>query len=313
MPQESGGARRGGWQNVPMSDYERIARVIRFIDAHSVEQPSLAVLAAEAGLSEFHFHRLFSAWAGVTPKDFLQCLSLTHARALLQSGHTVLDAALEAGLSGPGRLHDLTVSLEAATPGEIKSGGEGWTLIAGFADTPFGECLIARSPRGICHVSFLEPGFRREDALNALRADWPRAGLQFDDVAAGEVAVRMFVPPRERLSAARAPRLRVLVRGSTFQVQIWRALLEIPSGALLSYGGLAAAVGKPSAARAVGSAVAKNNIAFLIPCHRVIRETGIVGEYRWGRDRKRALLAWEGSRAAIQGGPGGASSLWGST
>ena len=284
-----------------MNDYERIARVIRYIDVHKAEQPSLEVLAREAGLSAFHFHRLFSAWVGVTPKDFLQCLSIAHAQALLREGRTVLDAALEAGLSGPGRLHDLAVSLEAATPGEIKSGGEGWTLVAGFAETPFGECLIAQSPRGICHVSFIEQAIHRGDALNALRADWPRAGLHRDDVAAADIAEQMFVSPNERPAAVRAPRLRVWVRGSTFQVQVWRALLAIPSGALLSYGGLAVALGKPSAARAVGSAVAKNNIAFLIPCHRVIRETGVVGEYRWGHDRKRAMLAWEGSRAALRG------------
>lgn len=281
-----------------MNDYERIARLIRYIDLHRARQPSLAVLAGEAGLSVFHFHRLFSAWAGVTPKDFLQCLSLSHARALLLEGESVLDAAYAAGLSGPGRLHDLSVSLDSATPGEIKSGGEGWTLKAGFALTPFGECLIAMAPRGICHMSFLDDVNGRDAALQALKDEWPRATLHRDDVAAREMAARMFVSPASQQASTRprAPQLRVLVRGSAFQVRVWRALLVIPSGALVSYGGLARALGSPSAARAVGSAVAKNQIACLIPCHRVIRETGVVGEYRWGRERKRVMLAWEGTR-----------------
>jgi AraC family transcriptional regulator of adaptative response/methylated-DNA-[protein]-cysteine methyltransferase len=279
-----------------MNDYERIASLIRYIDLHRTEQPSLEVLAAEAGLSSFHFHRLFSAWAGVTPKDFLQCLSLAHARALLREGETVLDAAYAAGLSGPGRLHDLSVSLDAATPGEIKSGGEGWDLKYGFSQTPFGECLVAMAPRGVCHLSFLDDGMDHEGALQALREEWPRAELRRDDKAARDMAATMFLAPENQPNA---PRLRVLVRGSAFQVRVWRALLAIPSGALVSYGGLARSLGSPSAARAVGSAVAKNNIAYLIPCHRVIRETGVVGEYRWGHERKRAMLAWEGLRPGL--------------
>ena len=280
-----------------MNEYERIARVIRFIDTHRSEQPSLEVLADHAGLSPFHFHRLFSAWAGVTPKDFLQCLTLAHARSLLRQGESVLEAAYAAGLSGPGRLHDLALSLEAATPGEIKSGGEGWTLNAGFADSPFGECLIAVAPRGICHVSFVQQGRGVEGALADLQCAWPRAILRRDDAAARDIAREMFLPHGER---ACAPSLRVLVRGSTFQVRVWRALLAIPAGALVSYGGLAKSLNSPSGARAVGSAVAQNSVAYLIPCHRVIRETGVVGEYRWGHERKRAILAWEGARRVVQ-------------
>jgi len=238
-----------------MNDYERIARIIRFIDTHRGGQPSLEVLGA------------------------------AHA----------------AGLSGPGRLHDLALSLEAATPGEIKSGGEGWMLSAGFADTPFGACLIAQSPRGICHVSFAQEGQGIEDALAVLQQDWPRAVVRRDDKAARQLAQRMFAPPGGQ---AHAQSLRVLVRGSTFQVRVWRALLQIPAGALVSYGGLAGLLDRPSAARAVGSALARNRIAFLIPCHRVIRETGVVGEYRWGNERKRAILAWEGARRASEAAPG---------
>ena len=285
-----------------MNDYQRIARVIRYIDAHRSEQPSLEVLAAQAGLSPFHFHRLFSAWAGITPKDFLQCLTLAHARALLRRGESVLGAAIDAGLSGPGRLHDLAVGLEAATPGEIKSGGAGWVIEAGFAPSPFGDCLIAVSPRGICHLSFAQEGQSREDALRALHLEWPAAQWRRDDAVATRLIPLLFASGKV---VAHAQPLRLLVRGSTFQVRVWRALLQIPEGELVSYGGLASALGAPSAARAVGSAVARNSIACLIPCHRVIRETGVVGEYRWGHERKRALLAWEGARRAAQGSAGG--------
>jgi len=274
-----------------MDDYQRIARVIRYLDEDHRSQPDLATLAERAGLSPFHFHRLFSAWAGVTPKDFLQCLTLTHAKALLRAGQSVLDAALSAGLSGPGRLHDLCVSLEAASPGEWKSGGEGWTIVAGLADSPFGRCLIGESPRGICHLSFIE-SIDGGTELTALAADWPRARVQRDDGAAARLASRVFERPDR---AGSRPALRAWVRGTPFQVRVWRALLALPPGTLVSYGRLAAALGKPTAARAVGTAVGHNPLAYLIPCHRVIRETGVIGDYRWGRTRKRAIVAWEGA------------------
>jgi AraC family transcriptional regulator of adaptative response/methylated-DNA-[protein]-cysteine methyltransferase len=277
-----------------MNDYERIARVIRYLDEHHAEQPDLAALAKRAGLSPFHFHRLFSAWAGVTPKDFLQCLTLARVKQSLQSGKSILDSALDAGLSGPGRAHDLCVNLEAASPGEMKSGGAGWTLIAGFAETPFGKCLIAESPRGICHLAFVEPE-EKDAAWNELQANWPNARLRRNDSAAAKIAAQIFTRTPRRSRAA----LRALVQGTPFQVRVWRALVEIPSGQLTSYGRLAASLGIPSAARAVGSAVGANSISYLIPCHRVIRETGVIGEYRWGKFRKRALLAWENAvRAA---------------
>jgi AraC family transcriptional regulator of adaptative response/methylated-DNA-[protein]-cysteine methyltransferase len=272
-----------------MNDYERIARVIRHLDACHTEQPDLASLAEIAGLSPFHFHRLFTAWAGITPKDFLQCLTLTHAKALLRKGRSVLETALEAGLSGPGRLHDLCVILEAASPGEVKSGGAGWTISAGFADSPFGRCLIGESPRGLCHLSFIDAG-ESAAALYVLREHWPRARLQRDDDAAARQAEGIFKPPT---SSHSRPALRAMVKGTTFQMQVWRALLQVPSGTLISYGRVAAALDKPAAARAVGTAVGHNPLAWLIPCHRVIRETGLIGDYRWGRVRKRAMVAWE--------------------
>jgi AraC family transcriptional regulator, regulatory protein of adaptative response / methylated-DNA-[protein]-cysteine methyltransferase len=276
-----------------MNDYERIARVIRYLDEHHAEQPDLAALAKRAGLSPFHFHRLFSAWAGVTPKDFLQYLTLSRVKQSLQSGKSILDSALDAGLSGPGRAHDLCVNLEAASPGEMKSGGAGWTLIAGFAETPFGKCLIAESPRGICHLAFVEPE-EKEAAWDELHANWPNARLRRNDSAAAKIAAQIFTRTPRRSRAA----WRAFVQGTPFQVRVWRALVEIPPGQLTSYGRLAASLGIPSAARAVGSAVGANSISYLIPCHRVIRETGVIGEYRWGQFRKRALLAWENAARA---------------
>jgi len=278
-------------QNIPMNDYQRIALVIRHLDECHAEQPDLASLAAYVGLSPFHFHRLFSAWAAITPKDFLQCLTLAHAKELLRKGESVTAAALKSGLSGPGRLHDLCVSLEAASPGELKSGGEGWTIAAGFADSPFGPCLVAESPRGICRLDFIESE-NGEGEWCALQDNWPRALLHRDDATATRLAERIFA----RSSAVSSgPALRAFVQGSAFQLRVWRALLQVEPGTVVSYGRLATALGKPAAARAVGSAVAKNPLAYLIPCHRVIRETGIVGDYRWGRVRKRAIMAWESS------------------
>ncbi len=272
-----------------MNDYERIAQVIRFLDARHVEQPALTTLAGRAGLSPFHFHRLFATWAGVTPKDFLQCLTLAHAKELLREGTPILDVALESGLSGPGRLHDLCVNLEAASPGELKSGGAGWIISFGFADSPFGKCLIAESPRGICHLSFVE---NEKTSLTQLQNDWPQAKLKRDDHVAERLAARIFVRPD---SSHSQPPLRAFVRGTPFQVRVWRALLQVEHGTATSYGRLAGLIDKPSAARAVGSAVAKNPLAYLIPCHRVIRETGVTGDYHWGPIRKRAIIAWESS------------------
>jgi AraC family transcriptional regulator, regulatory protein of adaptative response / methylated-DNA-[protein]-cysteine methyltransferase len=272
-----------------MSDYERIARVIRHLDAHHTAQPSLAELAGQLGLSSFHFHRLFATWAGVTPKDFLQCLTLAHVKQLLRAGESVLDAALAAGLSGPGRLHDLCVSLEAASPGEMKSGGRGWQIVFGFAETPFGECMMAESPRGICHLAFTD-GEDPAQTQAALRRNWPEATFTQNNRVARRRAAAIF--SRTHGNTPRS-NLRAFVKGSPFQVRVWTALLRIPPGSLTTYGRLAAAIGYPSAARAVGSAVGHNPVAYLIPCHRVIRETGVMGGYRWDPIRKRAMVAWE--------------------
>ncbi|HWD91003.1 MAG TPA: methylated-DNA--[protein]-cysteine S-methyltransferase [Verrucomicrobiae bacterium] len=276
-----------------MNDYERIARVIRYLDEHHAEQPDLAALAESAGLSPFHFHRLFSAWAGVTPKDFLQCLTLAHVKESLRAGKSILASALDAGLSGPGRAHDLCVTLEAASPGEMKSGGAGWTIIAGFAETPFGTCLLAESPRGICHLAFIEPE-DKEAAWNELHENWPNARLRRNDSASAKIAAQIF----SRAPRRSGPALRAFVQGTPFQLRVWRALMQIPAGRLSTYGRLAEKLGQPTAARAVGSAVGANSLAYIIPCHRVIRETGVIGEYRWGGIRKRALVAWENAARA---------------
>jgi AraC family transcriptional regulator, regulatory protein of adaptative response / methylated-DNA-[protein]-cysteine methyltransferase len=268
-----------------VNHYERIATAIRFLEEHRHEQPGLAEVAAAVGLSPSHFHREFSAWAGATPKDFLQCLTLSHARELLRAGENVLSAALEAGLSGPGRLHDLCVTLEAATPGEIKARGAGITISAGVATSPFGNCLLGETPRGICHLSFFDGN--DDTALAELKADWPLAEIVIDDERAQKLAEQIFSP------APPSSPWKLHVRGTPFQLRVWRALLDIAPGTLVSYGKLAAHAGNPNASRATGTAVGSNAISYLIPCHRVIRETGISGNYRWGPVRKRAILAWE--------------------
>lgn len=277
-----------------MNDYTRIARIIRYIVDNQPRQPSLAELARMAGLSESHFHRLFLRWAGVTPKDFLQCLTLEHAKERLRASESVLTAALAAGLSGPGRLHDLQVSLEASSPGEYKSGGAGMTVEWGYAETPFGLSSIGWNARGICHMAFHEE--RTRHIPWELRTNWPKAAFRRDDEAARKQMDKVFHDtPRGKKT------LKAFVRATPFQFKVWRALLRLPEGTLVTYGKLACVVGNPGAARAVGTACAANPIAFLIPCHRVIRETGAIKGYAWGMERKHAVLAWEAANASRRG------------
>ena len=274
-----------------MNSYARMERVVRWLDAHARSQPSLAEMAAAAGLGESQFHREFVRWTGVTPKDFVQCLTLADARERLAGGGKVLETAVDVGLSGPGRLHDLCVSLEAASPGEIQSGGAGLTVRWGVAASPFGTAAVGETERGLCLLSFLEG-----DAVpGGIESQWPGAVWIRDDGLAARRLASLFRRP------ASPGVLRAWVRGSAFQVRVWRALLAIPPGALSSYGRLAEAIGRPGAARAVGAAVGANPVAVLIPCHRVIRETGAVSGYRWGVGRKRAILAWEGAMARRRG------------
>jgi AraC family transcriptional regulator, regulatory protein of adaptative response / methylated-DNA-[protein]-cysteine methyltransferase len=269
-------------------DYRRIARAIRHLDEHWAERPSLAALARAAQLSPFHFNRLFRRWAGVTPKQYLQWLALDAAKlALGRDRASLLSAAFAAGLSGPSRLHDLFVTLEAVTPGEWKSGGEELAIRYGYARSPFGLVLAAQTARGVCHLSF-----EAEDAKGApaaLRDGWPRARFVREDGQAQALVARLWSKD-EGAALALAP------RGTNFQLRVWRALLE-SSERTTSYGTLARAIASPKSARAVGRAVGSNPLAYIIPCHRVLRADRALGGYRWGADRKRMMLAWEYARA----------------
>lgn len=273
------------------SDYARIEQAILYLDAHAREQPSLDDVAAHVGLSPFHFQRLFTRWAGISPKRFLQVHTLSSARRLLAERRSVLDTSFAVGLSGGGRLHELFVTLTAMTPGEFKLGGEGLTVHHGVHVTPFGACLIAVCERGICGLHFLT-GASEAEALAELRAQWPNATFVESERETAPWVERIFpeVAPRERTP------LSVLVKGTPFQVQVWQALLRVAPGEVATYEDLARAIGKPKAVRAVGTAVGGNSVALLIPCHRVLRKTGVFGDYRWGPARKQVMLAWESLR-----------------
>ena len=275
-----------------MNDYSRIAVTIHYLEENYSSQPTLAELAAHVGLSESHFHRLFRRWAGSTPKEFLQCLTVEHAKDRLRESASVLDAALDTGLSGPGRLHDLFVKIEAASPGEFKSGGAGMSIGWGTTESPFGTCLIAWSERGICHLSFAENDEVPTDPPEELIRDWWAAEFFRNDQEAAKIAEPIF-----EKRALNSKGLNVFVRATPFQLKAWRALLRIPEGDLASYRTIAERIHSPAASRAVGTACGANRVGYLIPCHRVIRETGVVRGYRWGSTRKRAMLAWESCKA----------------
>jgi AraC family transcriptional regulator of adaptative response/methylated-DNA-[protein]-cysteine methyltransferase len=273
-----------------LKNYAIVAEAIRFLRQQAGRQPDLDTLAAHVGLSAFHLQRVFSQWAGISPKRFLQYLTKEHARRCLRQSRDVLGAALASGLSGPGRLHDLMVSCEAVTPGQLGAGGEGLSIRFGFAATPLGEILAGVTPRGVCHLRFVETGARTAAEV-ALRREWPRASLRRDDGVVIGLGRRLF----DRLAEPQP--LSVLLKGTNYQVKVWEALLQVPAGAVISYGNLAVMAGHPGAHRAVGSAMAQNRIAVLIPCHRVIRESGDIGQYRWGTERKCALLLREAADA----------------
>ena len=286
--------RRGGESTGAAEDaaahYDLVARAIRILERDQRLQPTLADLAGELATSEGHLQRVFTAWAGVSPKRFLQSLTRDAAVAALRDSATVLEAALEAGLSGPGRLHDLTIACDALTPGEIASGGAGLTLRYGWAGTPFGHALLGFAERGIYHLAFHDAVGRAP--IDALAQEWPAARLVEDGAGARDLAARVFAAPLER------GQLNVVLRGTNFQLRVWRALLAIAPGQRASYAQLARIAGSPGAHRAVGSALARNHIAYLIPCHRVIRGDGSCGEYRWGAERKLALQGWESAQRA---------------
>lgn len=269
-------------------DYERIEKAIQYIEARFDRQPELKEIAGHVGLSEFHFQRLFSSWVGISPKRFLQFLTKEYLKGLLARPTSLLDASLDAGLSGPSRLHDLFVTCEAVTPGEYKSGGRGVAITYGFHDSPFGECLIGRTDRGICWLSFKRES-DRQGLLSELRGAWKNAALVEDPAGTRPLVARIYDPSAWR----RATPLPVLVKGTNFQIKVWEALLKIPVGTVVSYEDVALFIGMPKAVRAVGNAVGKNPVSFVIPCHRVVRKTADFGNYGGGPARKKAMLGWE--------------------
>lgn len=265
-------------------DYLRIEQAITYLESHYKDQPSLEEVAANIGLSEFHFQRLFTRWAGVSPKRFLQFLTKEGAKDLLNKSENLLDTTHQVGLSSLGRLHDLFVTTEAVSPGEFKSRGEGVTIRYGLHASPFGKCLVAVTDRGICHLGFV--GTSEGDAIDNLVSEWKNAQMLEDHKSTAQLIEPIF-------DANSRGKLNIHLRGTNFQLKVWEALLKIPAGTVTTYEGLAERIGQPTASRAVGTAVGHNPIAVLIPCHRVIRKVGEFGNYRYGAPRKKALLARE--------------------
>ncbi len=263
-------------------DYNRIEQAIYYLEQHAQAQPELKDVASHIGLSEYHFQRLFTRWVGISPKRFLQFLTKENAKEMLQRS-SVLDAALSSGLSSPGRLHDLMVNTEAVTPGEFKGRGAGLTIRYGFHPSPFGECLVGLTERGICYFGFVEKD--KPGTLAVLRSEWRFATLVEDPASTA--------PAIDPLFGLGGGPISLYLVGTNFQLKVWEALLRIPPGSVTTYQSLASFIGQPNASRAVGNAVAHNPIAWLIPCHRVIRKMGEFGNYRYGPARKKAILGWE--------------------
>src|SRR5574340_31667 len=274
-------------------DYALVEKAITFLDQNAELQPDLADVAKAVGVSEFHFQRTFTHWAGISPKRFLQFLTRERARELLERSDNILDATFQLGLSSPGRLHDLFVTTEAVTPGEYRSRGAGVSIRYGISPTPFGDCLLGVTDRGICHLGFVRSS--EGDALDEMVNFWQKASIVEDRDATAPLVESLF-----RLGQAPTLPLHVLLKGTNFQIKVWEALLRIPWGSVSTYEDIARRIGRPRAVRAVGSAVARNPIPVIIPCHRVIRKLGEFGNYRYGTTRKRALIAWETARADQQ-------------
>ena len=271
-----------------MTDYERIKKAIEFIRSNFQQQPDLDAVAKEVYLSPFHFQRLFKEWAGVSPKKFLQYISLQHAKKLLHQ-HTVSDTAFETGLSGSSRLHDLFISIEGMTPGEYKNGGEQLQINYSFAETPFGNIIVASTTKGICHLAFADD---EKDTLQQLQSQFPNARFKQVVDTIQQNALFIFTQGWKDLS-----KIKLHLKGTPFQIKVWEALLKIPMGDVSTYSGIANTIKNPNASRAVGTAIGDNPVAFLIPCHRVIRSTGDFGQYHWGSIRKTAIIGWEAAKA----------------
>ncbi|HYA04918.1 MAG TPA: bifunctional helix-turn-helix domain-containing protein/methylated-DNA--[protein]-cysteine S-methyltransferase [Xanthobacteraceae bacterium] len=275
------------------ADYEVVRRAIGHIRGHWRQQPDIDSIAEAAGVTPTELHHLFRRWAGLTPKAFLQALTLDGARALLRDSASVLDATYEVGLSGPGRLHDLFVTHEAMSPGEWKAGGEGLTMHYGFHPSPFGIALVMATERGLAGLALADTGKERA-ALADMKRRWPKANYVEDRARTGALARRIFDPSQWRPEQP----LRVILIGTDWEVRVWEALLKIPMGRLTTYSTIAGKVCTPAAARAVGAAVGKNPICFVVPCHRVVSKSGELTGYHWGLTRKRAMLGWEAGQVA---------------
>ena len=273
-------------------DYDQIAQAIAYLRDNARLQPSLEQVAAQSGLSPWHFQRKFKAWVGVSPKRFLEFLTVQHAKDLLDKSASVLDAALDLGLSGPGRLHEQFVSIEAVTPGQYKRLGNGLKIYYGVHATPFGLMLLAVTARGICELAFGSVE-RLDDEAKDLQRRWPAAQITHDPQRTAPTADNLFNPG----SRTQKMEFQLFVKGTNFQVNVWRALLRVPEGSLVSYRQLAQMSGKPSAIRATASAIGANPVSYLIPCHRILRTSGELGGYHWGIERKRALIAWDSALA----------------
>lgn len=278
-----------------MNDYERIAKAISYIRTHFHEQPDLEKVAGEVHLSAFHFQRLFKKWAGVSPKKFLEYISVEHAKALLSEQASLSEASFETGLSGTGRLHDLFIKIEGMTPGEFKNGGESLRVNYSFSESPFGKIIAASTAKGVCHLAFVDDEKR---AVRRFREKFPNASCAERRDNIQREALRIFEDDWSNL-----PKIRLHLKGTPFQIKVWEALLKIPFGNITTYARVAEATGHPSALRAVGAAIGRNPVAYLIPCHRVIRSTGMIGEYHWGDRRKAAIIGWEAAKLESSVGP----------
>ena len=281
------------------ADYERIAKAIAFIRDNARQQPSLEQIASHVGLSPWHFQREFRSWAGVSPKRFLEFLTVQHAKELLDKSASVLDAALDLGLSGPGRLHDQFISVEAVTPGQYKRFGSGLQIRYGLHPCPFGLMFLAATGKGICELAFGTEEVLGKETQDLVKR-WPAAHVFHDPEYTRPAAARLFNPGNRERDGQNTG-FQLFVKGTNFQVNVWRALLRIPEGSLISYKQLAQVTGNPAAVRATASAVGANPVSYLIPCHRVLRSSGELGGYHWGLERKRAMIAWDSARAEFRG------------
>ncbi|WP_022667482.1 bifunctional helix-turn-helix domain-containing protein/methylated-DNA--[protein]-cysteine S-methyltransferase [Desulfospira joergensenii] len=272
-------------------DYERIEKAIQFIEANFRSQPGLEEIAASVYMSKYHFERIFKKWAGISPIQFKQFLTLDYTKQKLSESRSLLETSLEAGLSGPARLHDLFVTFEAFTPGEFKRQGRGIKIDYGFCPSPFGECLLAMTARGICHLGFVQDS--REQSLKRFFDAWPGAHFSEDSGLVFPVAEKIFTPGPEGSGP-----FNLVLKGTNFQINVWKALLAIPAGWVTSYQDIAGLIGRAMASRAVAGAIAVNPVAYLIPCHRVIAKSGKIHGFRWGVTRKKAMIGWEAARRA---------------